>query len=1240
MAGSVLDLGRQLLRSAHAPLLDASLDHLGAQLDDEDVRDILRDLAESGNALTLREALTDDALDRWVAETCTQREEDALCLQLQRWLGHSQFGDDDPPRLVSVDPIPDEARALTRWAARYALQGELLRPAHEVLHGVHGLRAETTLSDCCLGHFELELRSSSLLAGHDAQGQARDYLDGQARQHAALAARKALWEQPLGDSALRPLGERLRAMLSKTGPEQLHGLRFVPARPVSVDLSSGVVTGHILGGPDQEPVVAELLLSGFEQRALSGRCSASRGATGIHVMAVAGRLLDAVLLPEDRLHEPLLEFVGVPSWERFVRALQPTAGHTEAPASGRLTFRVRLEGHRASVGVFHAKPTRSGGWSKGKQVSARRALRSQACRDHDRAVLEALSLGTRTMAAQYVPADLIVLRSLVEHPHVQLEGQSDALRVSEQALHVEFEQQADGLKPHVSLAGTTVSTEPRPQDVGYLLHYERATDTLVVAALTPPLRRLLEALHNFQGILPPQSFRKLAPWLSRIRQVARVTSPKALQGFEQPTPRKLLLRITPGLDEGVDVSLSMRALPLSALWPPGQGPQLVHGLEDGAAVHTRRDLDWERVTAAEVLETLQLHQHMRLQPFTYRIEDTQAALQMLSEAAKLADRLHLEWSGRARSLRIDATLRPADLKVRFFKQGSWWNIEGKASSAEATVAVDKLLHAARRGERFVKVTGDSYAEIEQELFERLRAAQLCAHEIKGRFALGEAALPFWLARVDDSARQDPALGPWLQRAALGTRATNDPAPELDAHWQQRLRDYQQQGSRWLLTLARWAPGACLADEMGLGKTIQTLAVLDARRALGPALVVAPTSVVPNWLDELQRFAPDLRGRAHLGPQRDCDMSGLGAGDVVVTSYELLLRDIEHFTDVPFATQVIDEAQLIKNARTRRAQAVARVDAGFRIALSGTPVENRLGDLWSLFALISPGLLGPWQRFRAVFAVPIERYGDDARAADLRALIAPFVLRRSKRDVASELPARTDVTQRVELSDAEQDLYNAAATAARSRVRNLDGNHASRSMQVLAELTRLRQLACHPRLVLKEEDVSSSKTRAVLQLLRDVLPRGHRALVFSQFTQHLQLVRQALQEAGIESLYLDGATPSTQRKGLVDRFQQGQAPVFLISLKAGGTGLNLTAADYVVHLDPWWNPASEDQASDRAHRLGQQQPVTVVRMVAQGTIEERVLALHKHKRALASQVLSDGTPPAEVDLELLEQLLVE
>ena len=343
--------------------------------------------------------------------------------------------------------------------------------------------------------------------------------------------------------------------------------------------------------------------------------------------------------------------------------------------------------------------------------------------------------------------------------------------------------------------------------------------------------------------------------------------------------------------------------------------------------------------------------------------------------------------------------------------------------------------------------------------------------------------------------------------------------------------------------------------------------------------------------------------------------------MLVASYDIVARDVVQLAEIAFGTLVLDESQAIKNAAARRSGAVRDLTAGFRVALSGTPIENHLGELWGLFRAISPALLGSWDRFRDRFATAIERDRDPERRRALVAVVRPFLLRRTKQKVAPELPARTETVRLVTLSPGERDRYESerlAAVHALAAADPITGRFA-----MLAAISRLRRLACNVKLVDDNTSLGSSKLAQVLEIVDELRAAGHRALVFSQFTSHLALVREALDARGVTYQYLDGQTPAGERERLVAAFQAGQGELFLLSLKAGGTGINLTGADYVLHLDPWWNPAAEDQATDRAHRIGQVKPVTVVRLVAKDTIEEAVLALHDEKRELAESLLAGG-----------------
>ncbi|WP_442964132.1 DEAD/DEAH box helicase [Pseudomonas sp. NMI760_13] len=446
-----------------------------------------------------------------------------------------------------------------------------------------------------------------------------------------------------------------------------------------------------------------------------------------------------------------------------------------------------------------------------------------------------------------------------------------------------------------------------------------------------------------------------------------------------------------------------------------------------------------------------------------------------------------------------------------------------------------------------------------------------------------------------------------------------------------LRPYQQQGLNWLQALREMGTGGILGDDMGLGKTLQTLAHLllekEAGRLAHPALAVMPTSLVPNWLDEARRFAPDLRVLALHGPSRNKHFAKLADYDLVLTTYALVPRDLEHLKAQPWHLLVLDEAQNIKSSTSKAAQAVRELQANQRLCLTGTPMENNLGELWSIFHFLMPGWLGESKRFTQDYRTPIERHGDAERMGHLASRIRPFLLRRTKEQVATELPAKTEMIHWVELSDAQRDTYEAVRVAMDKKVRDeIARNGAARSQIVILDaLLKLRQVCCDLRLVKGTEAkgtfADKGKLGSLLEMLEELLSEGRKVLLFSQFTSMLALIEFELEKRGIRYSLLTGDT--RDRRAPVQQFQNGDSEVFLISLKAGGTGLNLTAADTVIHYDPWWNPASENQATDRAYRIGQDKPVFVFKLITRGTVEEKIQQLQQEKAALAAGLLDGG-----------------
>ena len=443
-----------------------------------------------------------------------------------------------------------------------------------------------------------------------------------------------------------------------------------------------------------------------------------------------------------------------------------------------------------------------------------------------------------------------------------------------------------------------------------------------------------------------------------------------------------------------------------------------------------------------------------------------------------------------------------------------------------------------------------------------------------------------------------------------------------------LRPYQQQGLNWLQFLREHGLAGVLADDMGLGKTLQTLAHIllekEQGRLTDAALIVAPVSLMGNWLREAARFTPGLRTLVLHGQDRHGAAADIADFDVVIAPYSLLQRDRDLWLARRWHLVVLDEAQNIKNASTGAAQVAAELDATHRLCLSGTPMENHLGELWSLFHFLMPGFLGSQKRFKELFRTPIEKHGDSERLTQLRARVTPFMLRRTKREVATELPDKVESIAGVTLEGKQADLYETIRLTTEKAVRDAlaDKGLAQSQIQILDALLKLRQVCCDPRLVplaSAQKIQQSAKLDLLMELLPEMLAEGRKVLLFSQFTSMLELIEEALKARDLPWVKLTGQ--SRNRDAIIDRFTSGEVPLFLISLKAGGVGLNLPQADTVIHYDPWWNPAVENQATDRAHRIGQKNRVFVYKLVAHGTIEERILALQERKAALADSMYS-------------------
>jgi len=592
---------------------------------------------------------------------------------------------------------------------------------------------------------------------------------------------------------------------------------------------------------------------------------------------------------------------------------------------------------------------------------------------------------------------------------------------------------------------------------------------------------------------------------------------------------------------------------------------------------------------------------------------------------------------------VDVNVRTEALSAsaRVSSGVDWLSLRLSFESEGIAVSQDELGKCLAEGRRYVRLADGSFARLDAQKVREvlLRQAEILATGggQGGKLPLSQAGrLQELLDQVGRAVVSDGTKELFQKLRDIDEIKGTKKPRNLKAS----LRPYQEQGFHWLCFLNEIGAGGVLADDMGLGKTVQAIALLLAVKAADEklesqrpfkALIVAPTSVVTNWLREMDKFAPSLTHALWHGGDRKEREDELKNADVVVTSYALLRRDEELLSKLDLRYAILDEAQQIKNPLSATARAAKRLRADRRLALSGTPIENRLSEIWSIFDFVSPGLLGPLDKFEERYSRPIDN-GDQKAAARLRATIHPFILRRTKSEVAKDLPEKIESDQYCELAGEQGALYAGVLKEVRAQVMgDVERQGLAKSqIQILAGLTRLRQAACDPRLLgLPREftDEDSGKLAALRDLIQTSLAGGHKVLVFSQFVSMLTIIRRAMEEDGVAYEYLDGSTKDRAER--VDNFQADDGPpVFLISLKAGGSGLNLTAADTVIHFDPWWNPAVEDQATDRAHRIGQTKVVTTYRLVARGTIEEKILELGGKKRELVGAVLSEDAGGAK------------
>ena len=928
-------------------------------------------------------------------------------------------------------------------------------------------------------------------------------------------------------------------------------------------------------------------------------------------------------------------------WERTLSALAAVKLKTKRGAAAAADSETRLvwlvDFEREYLQPKEQKLTKSGSWSKGRNVSLKRLREDgvDCMTDQDQRVRKAFKRYSGYYGGPEYSIDFYVAaKALIGHPLLFLNSNpSVSVDLTEKEPELIVEQKGDKFEmrfiPDFYTTGVSIIKE------------------------TPTRYTLINVSENHAEIkrilggstleIPEAAKERIIKAVGNVSSAVTVHS--VVGGGSETLPEiagdaMIYVHLLP-IGDGFKLEFFVKPFRTDPpYFKPGVGGNNAIAEVQGQKTLATRDLDAEKAHAAAVIEACPTLSSIPSYNYEWSLEETEQCLNVLLELEPLRseDKIVLEYP-KGEKIKIVGLAGFGNMRMNMSKNGNWFAVDGEVQLSEDRVMdFATMLSLAELSEtRYIEISKGEFVALTEQLRAKLDELNGVLHKSKGGMRIHPLAAGV-LDDMEDELAQFKADKAWKHNRARLSEALKI-QPKVPSTFKAELRDYQKEGFVWMSQLAHWGVGACLADDMGLGKTVQGLALILSRAKHGPAMVVAPASVARNWLREAEKFTPTLNPILFGQGDRIQAVADLKPFDLLIASYGLMQQESELLSTVTFSTLVLDEAQAIKNRATKRSKAAMEMQADFRLATTGTPIENHLGELWNLFNFLNPGLLGSLKHFNDKFALPIERYEDKEKRQQLRKLLQPFILRRRKTDVLRELPPKTEITLTVELSADERAYYEALRRNAVDKIESTEGFGAKR-FQILAELMRLRQACCNLKMIDPAADIGSSKLDLFAETVSELLENGHKVLVFSQFVKHLRLIENWVKENNITYQYLDGQTPLPAREAAVNAFQAGESELFLISLKAGGTGLNLTAADYVIHLDPWWNPAVEDQASDRAHRIGQQRPVTIYRLVTENTIEEKIVRLHGEKRDLADSLLEGTEASAKMGADDLLNLIKE
>lgn len=936
------------------------------------------------------------------------------------------------------------------------------------------------------------------------------------------------------------------------------------------------------------------------------------------------------------LHPTLQKYTEKEKWEvKLEELLKLNGGNTTAEAKPKTNGGQRIV-YEVNTTNFYIQPklqkSKDGvNWTAGRNISLEKMMKGTAegMTDTDRPIascIKAYSYGWYG-GVTYEFEGNKAMAALVGHPYV-FDSKTGA--------HLDVVSEKPQLSVKLKNGEYRVTANIDPKDCSGGVCVKAEGSEIKVVRLTTKMRQTIETLN---GLTFPEEAKERLTALLKLLSGETVVMGDLLKNSEDITTRQAhaetIVRLQPA---GETIRCQLIVRPFGKVPPictPGKGMQRITTTIDGKQVQTKRNLKKEKENYEQIKALMVDFEDDSYEDNVWNLYPDECLL-LLEQLQEKKDCSKIEWPEGEKLKVARGILMPKDFKIKINRAANWFEISGDVQiSNDKKMKIAELMEKISQSKgNFIQLSDNEYVRLTAELRRHIELLERIATTNRGKMRVSQFNAPMLedLAHSGIAFDSDKAFNDLMERINRSNTTEIKIPKTINAD----LRSYQKEGFLWMSRLALWGAGALLADDMGLGKTLQAITLMLSRAAQGPQLVVVPTSVVMNWSNELLRFAPSLNVKIlnTLGDERNAMIRDAKEFDIVITTYGLLSNEEGSLTSRTWNTIVLDEAHTIKNRETKMSQSAMKLKADFRLLLTGTPLQNHVSEMWNLMQFANPDLLGSYTDFTSRFLLPIERDHDKERQRQLKRIITPFILRRTKSEVLNELPEKTEITLKIELSQDEWAFYDNIRQKALAEMEN----HEATAMQALTEITRLRQAACNVRLVEKELDIPSSKLESFIQLVDELHTNHHRALVFSQFTSHLALVRERLDKEGISYLYLDGSTTAKERLRLVSEFQHGDMPLFLISLKAGGLGLNLTAADYVVHLDPWWNPAIEDQASDRAYRIGQHKPVTIYRLIASGTIEDKIIELHKTKKNMADALLEGGNISASLSREEMVELL--